>query len=91
MADKMEGVKYIDESGKVKVLKNPVEKKKIESRFPLVYTDFGVYLLLPVLMSTGLGYWIDSYLGKGSFFTLIGIILGGILAIINLYVLLKKR
>ncbi len=90
MGDRMEGIKYIDQSGKVKVLKNPVVKKKIESKFPLVYTDFGVYLLLPVLMCTGLGYWIDSFTGKESTFTLIGIVLGGITAIINLYLLLKK-
>lgn len=90
MGDKMVTVKYIDKNGKVREEKKELVKKKYNSKFPFVYTDFGIYILLPVLVCSGIGYAIDSYLKKGSTFTLCGIVLGGILAITNLYLLLKK-
>jgi len=90
MTVKIGVIKYIDENGIVKVLNKPYKKKKYESKFPLVYTDFGVFITLQVFLSLGIGHFADLVFQRKPLFTLIGIVIGGLLAIINLYLLLKK-
>lgn len=87
----MECIKYIDNTGEMKTLKTPIHKKRSPSRFQIIYTDFGIYMLLPVFFCTGAGYLADTYFREDSLFTLIGICIGGVLAINNLYILLNKK
>lgn len=87
----MDRIKYIDSRGEVKSLKKPVQKKDYASKFPFVYTDFGVYMLLPIAFCAGAGYVADTVFREDRLFTLIGICIGGTLAVYNLFILLTKK
>lgn len=84
-------VQYIDRSGSLKKLDKPIEKKKYQSKFSFEYTDYGLYVAFPVLLGVGLGKWIDSRFGTDPMATIGCIVLGGLLAIYNLYQLLTHK
>lgn len=90
MTDRIDRIKYIDNSGVVRNLKKPVKQKKIESKFKLVYTDFGIFLLIPIVIGISAGYFLDLWLHSQPVCTLIGIVFGGIFSIYNLYTILIK-
>jgi F0F1-type ATP synthase assembly protein I len=84
-------LKYVDSKGELKQLRKPVKQKKYTSGFPMLHTDFGIYILIPVFICSYIGYAIDTIFHTNSTFTLIGIVAGGILAVCNLYILLTKK
>lgn len=88
--DTMSRVRYVDSGGCVRELKDSIGRKKIASKFPLEYTDFGVYLLIPVLSGTALGLYLDRRFNTTPLWTTCMIVLGGILAAYNLFAILKK-
>jgi F0F1-type ATP synthase assembly protein I len=89
--DRISRVRIIDIDGKLKKSTKLIEKKKYPSKYKLVYSDFGLYLMLPILFSTGLGSYLDSYFNTKPMFILSGIVLGSIFAIYNLYALLTNE
>lgn len=89
--DRISRVRVIDSNGRLKKSDKPIKKKKYDSKYKLVYTDFGIYLILPILIATGLGSFLDTYFGTKPVCILSGIVFGSIFAIYNLYALLTKE
>ena len=89
--DRISRVRVVDSDGRLKRSDKPIRKKKYVSKYKLVYTDFGLYLILPILIATGLGSFLDTYFGTKPVCILSGIVFGSIFAIYNLYALLTKE
>ncbi|MCX7996779.1 MAG: AtpZ/AtpI family protein [Patescibacteria group bacterium] len=83
-------VQYVSVDGTVRTLKKKRENGKPVSKFPFEYTDFGTYILIPILCGTGAGIMLDRFFDIAPLFTLGLIVAGGTLAVYNLFAILNK-
>lgn len=93
--DRMKKFSYIDKQGeRNESTKKQVKKKDIRDMdLEIVgkYINIGYYLVIPILIGTIVGIYIDSKFGTQPKFTLSLILLGAALSIYNLFSLAKKE
>jgi len=86
---------YIDKQGQRNESPQKQVKKKDIRDMDLEkigkYINIGYYLVIPILIGTILGIYLDSKFGTQPKFTLSLILLGGALSIYNLFSLAKKE
>ena len=95
VADRIKKFSYIDKQGdRNESTKKHVKKKDIRDMdLEMIgkYINIGYYLVIPILIGTILGIYLDSKFGTQPRFTLSLILLGGALSIYNLFSLAKKE
>ena len=89
MNGKMESIRYIDSKGNIKKLET-IKRKHDTSKKPLVYYDFG-YIAMPVFIGCGIGIFADRHFSSGPTYTIVGLLIGMLLAFYNLYNLVIKK
>ena len=81
-------IKYtiINKKGEIEEVNSDsnIEKKKTR-KIPFLYLDFGIYLIIPILLGIAGGKYLDNRFNTKPLFTLILIFLGTIITFYNLY------
>jgi len=78
-----------DKNFNIKIIPQPKKNQKKKSLFALVNaSNLGYYIITPLITGVFLGYIIDKKTGS-NFFVILGIIIGGVCSIYNLFRLTK--